>query len=51
MSPVPTDKLDPGAFTLKKVVAWFARQKHDPLAEFLQTFGGRRSAKKAAHAG
>jgi bifunctional non-homologous end joining protein LigD len=46
-----TDKLDPGAFTLKKVVARLAQQKHDPMAELLQTFGGRRSGKKAAHAG
>ncbi len=46
-----TDKLDPAAFTLKKVVARLARQKHDPMAGFLKTFGGRRSAKKAAHAG
>jgi bifunctional non-homologous end joining protein LigD len=46
-----TDKLHPGAFTSEKVVARLARQKHDPMAEFLQTFGARRHAKKAAHAG
>ncbi|HYH64098.1 MAG TPA: non-homologous end-joining DNA ligase [Urbifossiella sp.] len=36
-----TADLDPGAFTMKKVLARFARQKADPLAGFVPVLGGR----------
>jgi bifunctional non-homologous end joining protein LigD len=45
-----TDKLDPGAFTLKKALARFARQKADPLARLVKAISGR-STRKKAHAG
>jgi bifunctional non-homologous end joining protein LigD len=37
-----TDKLDPAAFTLKKVLARLARQKADPMAGFAKATGGTR---------
>ena len=37
-----TDKLDPAAFTLKKIPARLARQKADPLAALAAAIGGRR---------
>ena len=43
-----TGKLDPGAFTTKKVVARLARRKTDPFAGLLASFGGRRRKKAAA---
>jgi bifunctional non-homologous end joining protein LigD len=44
-----TDKLDPAAFTLKKVVARLSRQKADPMAGFMAALGDTR--KKAARRG
>jgi bifunctional non-homologous end joining protein LigD len=38
-----TSDLDPGAFTMKKALARFARQKADPLAGFLVALGGPRT--------
>jgi bifunctional non-homologous end joining protein LigD len=38
--------LDPGAFTLKRALARFARRKTDPFERFVETFGRRR--KRAA---
>ena len=43
------DKLDPAAFTTKKVAARLARRKTDPLAGLRASFGGRRRKKTAAH--
>ncbi|HEX4608885.1 MAG TPA: hypothetical protein VH092_11830, partial [Urbifossiella sp.] len=39
-----TDKLDPAAFTPKKVLARLGRQKADPMAEFIMALDGRTAA-------